>query len=212
MNESKNDKVEAKQDPELPNNQDDKAKNDGIIKYISHANHPLVCFLTIIFKLSSVICFVFLSIFFDSNALIYLIVILLASCDFWMTKNVSGRLLVGLRWWNEVREDGNEVWIFESKNEKTEPSADSRVFWTSVYLSAAFWFLIVIWDLISLKWIWAIIALVCLAFSGMNLYGYLKCSKTQQANISKYGAKAMMKVMSKGKDLAVNEVMKEGAK
>ena len=25
------------------------------------------------------------------------------------------RLLVGLRWWNEVKDDGENVWIFESK-------------------------------------------------------------------------------------------------
>jgi hypothetical protein len=26
-------------------------------------------------------------------------------------------ILVGLRWWNEVKEDGKEVWIFESDYE-----------------------------------------------------------------------------------------------
>ncbi len=30
------------------------------------------------------------------------------------TKNVTGRLLVGLRWWHQVREDGTEDWQFES--------------------------------------------------------------------------------------------------
>jgi Eukaryotic protein of unknown function (DUF846) len=29
-------------------------------------------------------------------------------------KNVSGRLLVGLRWWNETGPDGESVWVFES--------------------------------------------------------------------------------------------------
>ncbi len=32
------------------------------------------------------------------------------------TKNVSGRLLVGLRWWNEVTDDGGN-WRFESLTE-----------------------------------------------------------------------------------------------
>lgn len=32
------------------------------------------------------------------------------------TKNVSGRLLVGLRWWNEVTDDGGN-WRFESLGE-----------------------------------------------------------------------------------------------
>lgn len=30
-------------------------------------------------------------------------------------KNVSGRLLVGLRWWNQVDEDGKSRWVFESR-------------------------------------------------------------------------------------------------
>lgn len=32
------------------------------------------------------------------------------------TKNVSGRLLVGLRWWNEVTDEGGN-WRFESLTE-----------------------------------------------------------------------------------------------
>lgn len=30
-------------------------------------------------------------------------------------QNVSGRLLVGLRWWNQVDEDGKSRWVFESR-------------------------------------------------------------------------------------------------
>jgi hypothetical protein len=51
------------------------------------------------------------------DSIAYLVTILLGSADFYITKNISGRLLVGLRWWNEVKEDGTEVWIYESKNE-----------------------------------------------------------------------------------------------
>ena len=42
------------------------------------------------------------------------IVISVSQFDFWTVKNVSGRILVGLRWWNEVKED-QTVWIFEAK-------------------------------------------------------------------------------------------------
>jgi len=28
---------------------------------------------------------------------------------------VSGRLLVGLRWWNQIDEEGKSKWMFESK-------------------------------------------------------------------------------------------------
>lgn len=30
-------------------------------------------------------------------------------------QNVTGRLLVGLRWWNQIDEDGKSLWVFEAK-------------------------------------------------------------------------------------------------
>ena len=35
--------------------------------------------------------------------------------DFWTVKNITGRLLAGLRWWNHIDEDGKSQWIFENK-------------------------------------------------------------------------------------------------
>jgi hypothetical protein len=35
--------------------------------------------------------------------------------DFWTVKNVTGRLLVGLRWWNYVDEEGKSIWVFENR-------------------------------------------------------------------------------------------------
>lgn len=45
---------------------------------------------------------------------IFISVVVFVAFDFWTVKNVSGRLMVGLRWWNEVLEDGSSHWIFES--------------------------------------------------------------------------------------------------
>jgi hypothetical protein len=45
---------------------------------------------------------------------IFILICLLQAFDFWTVKNVSGRLLVGLRWWTVVDENGNENWMFES--------------------------------------------------------------------------------------------------
>lgn len=39
---------------------------------------------------------------------------LLLAADFWNTKNVAGRLLVGLRWWNETSPEGASIWVFET--------------------------------------------------------------------------------------------------
>jgi hypothetical protein len=54
------------------------------------------------------------TIFSDNFTLIFVVTILLLAFDFWTVKNVSGRLLVGLRWWNEIQPDGSNKWVFES--------------------------------------------------------------------------------------------------
>ncbi len=89
---------------------------NNISELIKNASHPTVCIIMLIFKITAIVSFILLDLF-VRDAVAYLAVIIIGSADFWMTKNIAGRLLVGLRWWNEVKEDGTEVWIFESKNE-----------------------------------------------------------------------------------------------
>jgi hypothetical protein len=85
--------------------------------FLQHANHPGIVFFTLLFKIGSIVSFLFLNLFLGNEALTFIIVVILSAFDFWFVKNVSGRILVGLRWWNEVKEDGSEVWIFESDHE-----------------------------------------------------------------------------------------------
>lgn len=107
-----NNRVDNKQEEEQK-----QQENVNISNFMKLAAHPGVCLLTISLKIGSIVAFILLDLFIDSEALAYLVVILLGAADFWITKNISGRLLVGLRWWNEVKSDGKEVWIFESKHE-----------------------------------------------------------------------------------------------
>lgn len=30
-------------------------------------------------------------------------------------QNITGRLMVGLRWWNQVDDDGRSHWVFEAR-------------------------------------------------------------------------------------------------
>jgi uncharacterized protein (UPF0548 family) len=39
-----------------------------------------------------------------------------ATFDEYGYQNVSGRVLVGLRFWNQVDEDGSSYWVFESRD------------------------------------------------------------------------------------------------
>lgn len=53
--------------------------------------------------------------FSDSFIASFVTVVLLLSMDFWTVKNITGRLMVGLRWWNYVDDDGKSHWIFEAR-------------------------------------------------------------------------------------------------
>ena len=69
--------------------------------------------------------------------------IILCAFDFWWTKNVSGRLMVGLRYWNEVDDDNKSEWRFECRDEagmaRVHPT-ESRIFWYGLYLMPPAWF------------------------------------------------------------------------
>ena len=166
--------------------------------FYRNSSHPIICFLTFIFKLAAFIIYIIISFFTKQKGLVYLSVILLGSVDFWITKNVSGRFLVGLRWWNEVKKDGKEVWIYESKNEKTEATSDKSVFWTSLYVNGGGWAILFLFKLITLSITNAIIAFTMLIFAGINLYGFFRCSKEQQGKLNKLGTKAVSNLAKEG--------------
>ena len=82
--------------------------------YLSKAAHPKIVISHLLFKLVSLLCYILMSLAGSSNSLIFIIVTISCAFDFWIVKNVTGRLLVGLRWWSRIKEDGTEEWIFES--------------------------------------------------------------------------------------------------
>ena len=65
------------------------------------------------------------------------------------------RKLVGLRWWSEVKEDGTEVWLYESMDVNYEPNDwNSSVFWFVQTVATLLWLVIAFIDLISLSLFW----------------------------------------------------------
>jgi hypothetical protein len=117
--------------------------------------------------------------------------IMLLAFDFWTVKNVTGRLLVGLRWWNEVRDDGSSVWIFESKpdNRHVHPN-DSFVFWTALYSTPVIWFVFGLGTLTG-SFQYLIIVVVALSMSGANVIGYWKCQKDAGRKITQFIAQRL---------------------
>lgn len=76
------------------------------------------------------------------SVLIFIITILLLAADFYYLKNIAGRRLVGLRWWNEVDvQTGESHWVFESSDPATKiiNATDSRFFWIALYSQPLLW-------------------------------------------------------------------------
>lgn len=69
------------------------------------AGHPMTCIATFAFKGLAVFGYFFFGLFF-SDVFVFIIVTVLSGIDFWVVKNVTGRLLVGLRWWSDFTDDG----------------------------------------------------------------------------------------------------------
>ena len=194
-----NNKEEKKQeslDDKITNPEQDKKRESRIDKFLKNSSHPIICLFTVLFKVLSLLSFLILEKLTKKKSVIYLATILFGSADFWVTKNLSGRLLVGLRWWNEVKENGEEVWIFESKNEKKEATSDKSVFWICLYLTPIVWFILIIFNIFQPARF--IIGLICLIFTGTNLYGYFKCSKDQQGKLKSFGGKLAINTIKKG--------------
>lgn len=89
--------------------------------------------------------------------MIFIITILLLAVDFYYLKNIAGRRLVGLRWWNEVDSaTGDGRWVFESADPETRDvnATDKRFFWIALYAQPVLWILLAILALVSLEFIW----------------------------------------------------------
>uniref|UniRef100_A0A672NRZ4 Golgi apparatus membrane protein TVP23 homolog n=1 Tax=Sinocyclocheilus grahami TaxID=75366 RepID=A0A672NRZ4_SINGR len=107
-------------------------------------------------------------------------------------KNVTGRLLVGLSWWNRVDEEGHSHWMFESRSGTSKnvvSNSDSQIFWFGLIVCPVFWafFAVVIMGVV-LQW--------------ANLYGYVRCKvggATTLKNIATnyFGLKLFKKVVDK---------------
>ena len=105
------------------------SRGTGLVDTFKSANNPKAALFHVLFKVLACLCYIFAGWISDSFVLVFVLCTLLLAFDFWTTKNVSGRLLVGLRWWNDIAEDGSSQWRFESSSEDSVGRIDYRIFW-----------------------------------------------------------------------------------
>lgn len=156
-----------------------------------------------LFRFTALAFYIFGQAFFSASFVtIFIFVLLLLSADFWTVKNISGRLLVGLRWWNQVDEDGQSKWIFESRSQKSlarNPinGKESTIFWATLFISPVMWILLLFSSFVGLNWKWLPLIIIAITLNGANLLGYLRCKFSGTQQISKiandYLAASMLK-------------------
>ncbi|XP_054698535.1 Golgi apparatus membrane protein TVP23 homolog A isoform X3 [Grus americana] len=103
-------------------------------------------------------------------------------------RNVTGRLLVGLRWWNQIDEDGKSHWLFEAKRVPTvaaSTEAEARIFWLGLIICPVIWTVFFFSTLFSLKLKWLALVIAGISLQTANLYGYIHCKLGGQKSISR---------------------------
>ncbi|KAM3592765.1 uncharacterized protein V6R79_024790 [Siganus canaliculatus] len=144
----------------------------------SNIKHPVACFFHLFFRVSTVAVYLFCGFVGGSFIACMVTIILLLSCDFWTVKNITGRLMVGLRWWNQVDDDGHSRWVFESRKgagKQQGSDAESRIFWLGLIVCPILWVIFAFSTLFSWNIKWVPIVIMGLVLQGANLYGYVRC-------------------------------------
>ncbi|KAK9710845.1 Golgi apparatus membrane protein tvp23 [Basidiobolus ranarum] len=159
---------------------------------LKQSSHPVALIFHFLFRIAALVVYLLANFFTTSFVLTFVVAVLLLSFDFWTVKNVTGRLLVGLRWWNEVTEDGTNVWVFENRDQtRVINGVDSRLFWYSLYITPVMWFFLALIAIIRFNFQWLLIVAVAVALSGANLIGYMKCDKDAKQKWSGLAANAL---------------------
>lgn len=147
--------------------------------------HPVASFFHLFFRVSAILVYLLCEIVSSSLITCMVTIILLLSCDFWTVKNITGRLMVGLRWWNQVDDDGKSHWVFESRKgtgKQLASDSESRIFWLGLIVCPVIWVIFVFSALFSFKIKWLAVVIMGLVLQGANMYGYVRCkvgSKTE---------------------------------
>ncbi|KAK2586118.1 hypothetical protein KPH14_001253 [Odynerus spinipes] len=109
--------------------------------------HPYVTMFHLAFRIGAIVAYMMCKFFTNSFIASFVTIVLLLSMDFWTVKNITGRLMVGLRWWNYVDDNGKSHWVFESKKNRINPT-EARIFWLALILSPL---LCVKWEVINIS-------------------------------------------------------------
>mmetsp|Transcript_58141 Transcript_58141/g.130734 ORF Transcript_58141/g.130734 Transcript_58141/m.130734 type:complete len:216 (-) Transcript_58141:94-741(-) len=148
-----------------------------LMQVLQTAAHPVTCVFHAGFKVVVILVYINGRYISGNYVSTFILSTIFAALDFWTVKNITGRLLVGLRWWNHVRDDGSSEWVFESNPDEGALNAtDRNIFWSFVYVWPVVWSFLLIMNILNFSFDWVLLNTMVFVFAGANLAGYWKCS------------------------------------
>lgn len=137
-----------------------------------------------LWKVLAILTYLLGNFYFSTDTATFIVCVLLLAFDFWTVKNVTGRLLVGLRWWNEIEDDGSSHWVFESLEDKSTINAwEATLFWIGLVVVPVGWTVFGLFNVLKPKWL--TICVMAVASNVANMVGYFKCARDAKKQLKK---------------------------
>ncbi|ODV80421.1 Golgi apparatus membrane protein TVP23 [Suhomyces tanzawaensis NRRL Y-17324] len=196
-------------EPDVPHSRDQTSHPTGTIasdpntstnaqtwaERLKESSHPVALLFYMFFRIAPIVIYIFGNFFLgfvvhkNKFVLHFIILILLVSADFWTLKNVAGRLLVGLRWWNETNViegragEFENVWVFESLSpDRVVNPIDSKVFWALLYAQPVAWAVLGFLAVLKFEFLYLLLVVMAVSLSVTNAMAFTKCDKFGKAN------------------------------
>ncbi|KAG8855076.1 Golgi apparatus membrane protein tvp23 [Serendipita sp. 411] len=154
----------------------------GLVGIFKQSSHPVALLFLYLFRTLAIVIYIIGGFLTDDYVLSTVAVVVLLSADFWTCRNVSGRTLVGLRFWNFIDEDGSSRWIFEARDPSRPANPiDSKMFWTAIYLFPVLWILLFIISILKLNLSFVPLVALALIFNITNAVGFTYADRDAKA-------------------------------
>lgn len=173
---------------------EDGGREGAVQQILRQSAHPKAAIFHVAFKIGAIVSYLLLGLFTQNFVVQFVVTVTLLAFDFWTVKNVTGRLLVGLRWWHEVAEDGTtQTWRFETIPDRAALNLmDSRIFWWTLYATPAIWLVLGIVCVLKFNISYLVIVLIAIVLSAANIVGYYKCNKDATEQMRNYIGKTVL--------------------
>ena len=169
-------------------------EESAVQSILRQSAHPKAAIFHVGFKVAAIASYLLIGWFTKNFVVQFVVTVTLLAFDFWTVKNVTGRLLVGLRWWHEIGEDGTtQQWRFETILDRTSLNmTDGRIFWWTLYITPAAWILLGIVCVLKFNISYLVIVVIALILSIANIVGYYKCNKDATEQMRNYIGKTVL--------------------